>query len=1286
METVTGLEVAIVGMAARVPGANSIDEYWENLLAGKDVLKMQQQRYPDQSGNLGGVLDNVHGFDAAFFDVAAREACLMDPQLRQSLEVSWHALEDAGLINQRTDAHVGVYAGAPTSAYLTYGISNKDKLDSAVEIDELIHHNSQELFASKLAYQLGVNGPALSLTTGCSTSFVLLHYACLALNSGDCETALVVASRIGYPHYEGYTATPGGPLSPDGLCRPFANNATGMVPGSGALAVVLKRYEEALEDGDRIYAVIRGSALNNDGRDKLGFAAPSVNGQTHVAQQAMMNADIEPHDVSYVEAHGTGTELGDGVELRALQQAYGQTMPSQSCALGSVKGNIGHLDAASGLASLVKVSLMLHHRTLLPTINCEAPLEQLNAPSSAFYVQREAEPWPESKALIAGLNIFGIGGTNGHVLLQGANATHSTATENKNHVLFLSGKDPQAVLRNRDALCAWLRKHPHCNLKQLSWTLLNCKEPMRYRSAVSVSSLQQLQALKALSDNDISKAEPSPTLGIEAITSEQLIILERLFERDETLNWQFKQHLCESGAQLDAISKSASMWHELRIKVEESETINNLLNRAVWLSVLSHLSHMGIEFKSIQASGVMFITVAELAGVLTSTQALGLLHNKSIENAQNLPNSARYALACNDSVEPVTAQHWQQEAFWQALCDARENTRVTSSSCHTLTLETDLYAMAAQLWMQGVTIDSQAHFNEQLAPLSVPGYAFATTRYKLPLHTKQSTLWRAQQWLKVVPQKQQNHILLLMPKGEAANKVQRCVSANDTHLWFIYQADQFSAANDNVLFGDLTQVAHLQRIEAHVKHIVDASCCWVDARLSDISPKFDGLLNAMVDSELRRSWQALDIHLLRDSKRWSLLYIASSEAAYQSNALMGQYLLDFFLHSYQDLALQQAPKTVWCAAPKGAFKRTGKETVSGSLLSQVANSKAEQFKIMHKQLFCSTYTPFKPTAKAATGDSKVVLLGIEQANGVAIASALPALCDKVHVVLPQDFPAQTAWQQWLSAHVEGNLYSKIIVLLSGWLKEGVRCSWHIDNKANRPLHKQLALLDSDICINLLGTDNALSQPDILLSHLERQQATGQLLTKLMSKNPLVSSLVLLQGPCPAGLTSGAQLWHHTSSQAFSSIIFANKELSPDDVAECLNALAYPTHKVLIDDMLVSSVSSASLVKQAQQCNEQQYAPRPELAQPFCEPVSALEQQIAQIWQSYFYLAPIGRDDDFFDLHGHSLLALKIVNRINAQCATQLTLQDVLENPTIARLSELVKINMPVQQKERSDEY
>lgn len=1271
MDTVTGLEVAIVGMAARVPGANSLGEYWDNLLAGKDILEMQKQCYPQQRGNLGGVLDNVHGFDASFFDIAAREACLMDPQLRHSLEISWQALEDAGVINQRSDVPIGVYAGAPTSAYLTHGVSNKDRLDSAIEIDELIHHNAQELFASKLAYQLGLNGPALSLTTGCSTSFVLLHYACLALNGGDCEAALVVASRIGYPHYEGYASSPGGPLSPDGICRPFAEQATGMVPGSGSLAVVLKRYEDALADGDRIYSVIRGSALNNDGRDKLGYAAPSVNGQANVAVAAMLNADVEASEIAYVEAHGTGTKLGDGIELRALQQAYMPAVGSQTITIGSVKGNIGHLDAASGLASLVKVSLMLHHRTLLPMINCEEPLAQLTSPESPFCIQREATSWPESKPLIAGLNIFGIGGTNGHVVLQSHESAPLRVSNAQTQVLFISGKDPQAVLRNRDELCVWLKSNPRYNANQLSWTLYNCKVAMPYRAIMSISSNNDVQVLKTINKKDVIKADGEQIVSIRTLSQTEIVAWQHLVERDEALSLLFKKHLSVLSPQLATLCSSQSLSHKLRIKLDESVQLTTQFNHAVWLSLLSRLSQLGIKFSKLHASGALFITIAQWVGLLTPTQALSLLKQHTISDVAQLPASCSTSLFYNGSNDVITANDWQTNTFWQTLFGKEAEDPLAKFEQYPLCIKTDISLIVGELWQHGFCFDSERYFRQRFAPMSIPGYAFSKTSYKLPLHKHQSAQWLQQLWLKSDAEPQENQqIIVLMPKGKAARKMRSCFDPADKAVWYVHTASKFEAANDNTFFADLTQIEHLNSIEQHVKTCVKSSITWVDARLNLFESKPEGLINMMLDYGLRDSWQILDKYLKKRAEQWELLYITQSHLSWKTSNQLGHCILDYVTAQYQDLSLDAPPHTLLCELEKVNVKRQA-APISSSVLTHVSKSKARQFKIMHKQLFRLSHTRSNLIGNTNIRFSKISLLGIERPNGVTVASELPALCDQIVVILPFGFPEKQSWSQWLQAHVENNLYSQIILLFDRWHQEGIEFTWHI-RKHKQALHKCSKLLGSDMCINLITTESGISQPENLLEQQALNEEFTQLLSKLAQCTPLLSAMVLLQGPCTASLTNSAQWWHRGLDQyTFASAVFANHELNVQALSEYLSVLSKPVHQLLIDEALLSEGLSNKLSEQSLQQEQQGYAARPALDIPYEAPKTTLEQQVTQVWQSYFYLSQIGRNDDFFMLHGHSLLALKIINRINDMFATKLTLQNILERPSIAKLSKLV---------------
>jgi 3-oxoacyl-(acyl-carrier-protein) synthase len=1271
METVTGLEVAIVGMAARLPGANSLNEYWDNLLAGKDILKMQGLRYPDQNSNLGGVLDNVHGFDASFFDIAAREACLMDPQLRHSLEISWQALEDAGLINQRSDMPLGVYAGAPTSAYLTHGISNKAHLDGAIEVDELIHHNAQELFASKIAYQLDLNGPALSLTTGCSTSFVLLHYACLALNGGDCEAALVVASRIGYPHYEGYSSTPGGPLSPDGICRPFAEQATGMVPGSGTLAVVLKRYEDALADGDRIYSVIRGCALNNDGRDKLGYAAPSVNGQASVAAAAMLNADVEASDVAYVEAHGTGTKLGDGVELRALKQAYMRDTGCHDTGIGSVKGNIGHLDAASGLASLVKVSLMLHRKTLLPTINCEAPLAELTLPESPFYIQQEVTPWPESKPMIAGLNIFGIGGTNGHVLLQAHESTPFQVSNDQEHILFISGKNPQAVVRNCDELCTWLKNTPRYNADQLSWTLYNCKVALNYRAMVSVTSNNDIQVLKAIKEEVVTKAQGELIVSIQKLSQSEMVAWECLVERDEALKLLFKQRLSEFSTDLNSLFTIPSHYHELCVKLDESEQLSNLFNHAVWLSLLARLSQLGVKFDKLYASGASFITIAQWAGLLTTTQALNIYKQHKMTDAALLPAYSHTHLYCCSSYNEITARDWQNEIFWQSLFDKEQKNQLVNFKPYPLHIETDIRLMVGDLWQHGLCFDSDSYFGQRFEPISIPGYAFERTRYKLPLKKPMSSQWMQPQWLKCVQEKSEiQPVIVLMPKGKAATAIQSCFDLTDKAVWYVYTADRFEVVSDNTFYADLTQSKHLALIVKHVKTCHNTSVNWVDARLNVFKKEPDNLLNTMLNQSLRSSWQTIDKHTQSQAENWTLLFITQKHPSWQKMNQLGHYVLDYFTSRYQDLSLDAPPHTLLYEIDKINLKRQS-TLLSNALFTSISVSKARQFKFIHKQLLCLSHIRTSIKNHANMRFSKVLLMGIELQKGVEFASGLPEFCDHIVVILPMDFPRQQSWSLWLKTHVEDNLYSQIVMLFEHWQQEGVEFSWHIQ-KPRQALHKCEGVLGSDMCINLVQTESGLSQTTNLLEQQASSEAFSQLLSRLTEDCPFFSTLVLLQGPCTAGLTNSAKLWHNAlPKHTFASAVFAHYQLRPETLNTYFNAVSLPTHCVLFDEVLVSDGLLSNKPETFSQQEPQYYAARPDLDIPYEAPETQLEKEVAQVWQSYFYLSPIGRHDDFFMLNGHSLLALKIVNHINEMFAMTLTLQNLLERPSVAELSTLV---------------
>ncbi|MDJ0105743.1 polyketide synthase, partial [Rhodococcus erythropolis] len=439
--------VAIVGMAGRFPGARDLTEYWHNLHTSTESItpltdeQLRAAGVPDELINHPDYIKatpRFHGidlFDADFFGYTAREAQTMDPQHRLFLETAWHALEHAGYDPTRHQNTTGVFAGAGTNLYRAHIDSHPDVVEGMGSTQILVG-NELGFLATRVSYKLDLKGPSLSLRTACSTSLVAVHTACRSLLDGECNMALSGGVYVDPEPDTGYLYLDGSFVSSDGHVRPFDADARGTVFGSGVGVVVLKRLEDALADHDTIHAVIKGSAINNDGAVKVGFTAPSVTGQAHAIRLALTKAGLEPTDIDYIEAHGTGTPLGDPIEVQALAQVFGTTT---RCALGSVKGNIGHLDAASGIAGLLKTVLALTHQTLPATINNTNPV------AAPFHIPTEPTPWPHNphRTRRAGISAFGFGGTNAHIIIEEPPQQPTPpSTTRTTHTLILSARTP----------------------------------------------------------------------------------------------------------------------------------------------------------------------------------------------------------------------------------------------------------------------------------------------------------------------------------------------------------------------------------------------------------------------------------------------------------------------------------------------------------------------------------------------------------------------------------------------------------------------------------------------------------------------------------------------------------------------------------------------------------------------------------------------------------------------------------------------------------------------------
>ena len=510
-------DIAIVGMALRVPGARSVEEFWHNLREGVESI---ETRTPEQLLQAGESPDNLRrknyvprtaelrgfeGFDAEFFGFSPKEAAIMDPQHRQFLECAWEALEDSTRTPERIAGPVGVFAGCGMGSYFYFNVCSHRALVDKTGMFLLRHTgNDKDFLATRASYLFDLHGPSVNVQTACSTSLVAVHYACQSLLSGECEMALAGGVTIELPQGRGYLFQDGEILSTDGHCRAFDHRASGTVFGSGTGVVVLRRLADALADGDPIHAVIKATAINNDGASKAGYLAPSVTGQAEAIVEAQALAGLEASSIGYVECHGTGTYLGDPIEIEALTQAFRQTTDKTGfCRVGSVKSNIGHLDTAAGVVSLIKAVLSVKHGEIPPTLGFEKPNPAINFAASPFVVNDRLTPWTSTGApRRAGINSLGVGGTNAHVIVEEPplRKVPAARADAGPQVLVLTAKSRKALDEAGKRLAKHLEANPDLGLEDVAHTLLNGRRHFEHRRVAAVADRADAMALLAQPD------------------------------------------------------------------------------------------------------------------------------------------------------------------------------------------------------------------------------------------------------------------------------------------------------------------------------------------------------------------------------------------------------------------------------------------------------------------------------------------------------------------------------------------------------------------------------------------------------------------------------------------------------------------------------------------------------------------------------------------------------------------------------------------------------------------
>jgi acyl transferase domain-containing protein len=508
--------IAIIGMQGRFPGARNVQELWENLKNGVESIVNFSEAELKAAGidpaymnvpgyvNRGSVIEDIELFDAGFFGYSARDAETMDPQQRIFMECAWESLEKAGCDPDTYPGMVGVFAGSDQSTYIYQIYSNVDL--SAYGYGGMMSiSNEKDYLTTQVSYRLNLRGPSLAIQTSCSTSLVAVCVACQNLAHGYCDIALAGGVGIGVPQKRGYWYQPGGIHSPDGHCRPFDANGQGTVVGSGVAVVVLKRLSDAVADGDHIHAVIKGFALNNDGAAKVGYTAPSVDGQAQAIRMAQRMAGVEPDTIGYIETHGTATALGDPIEVAALTKAFSErTNKRQFCAIGSLKSNVGHLSSAAGISGLLKGVLAVENGLIPKSLHYEQSNPQIDFKKSPFFVASELIDWPLNNGhpRRAGVSSFGVGGTNAHIVLEEAPKIEADADAPEKQVLVLSARTSPALERVTDNLVSYLEKTPDVDLADVAFTNQVGRKAFSHRRIVVFDRADREDLVKALKARD----------------------------------------------------------------------------------------------------------------------------------------------------------------------------------------------------------------------------------------------------------------------------------------------------------------------------------------------------------------------------------------------------------------------------------------------------------------------------------------------------------------------------------------------------------------------------------------------------------------------------------------------------------------------------------------------------------------------------------------------------------------------------------------------------------------
>ncbi|WP_406411644.1 type I polyketide synthase [Streptomyces sp. NBC_01614] len=760
--------IAVIGLACRFPGARDPEAFWHNLLNGTDSIT---RLAGPQGVAARGLLEDPEWFDADYFGISPREARVINPQQRIFLECAVEALENAGCDPVRHSGAVGVYAGAGENAYAQTLKAGRAQLSSMSDW-EIRVANGPDFLCSRVAHKLGLRGPAVAVQAACATSLVAVHLAIQGLLNGDCDLALAGGVTVRVPSTLD-SSDEVGILSPDGVCRAFDTDARGIVGGDGAGVVVLKRLAEAVADGDRVDAVIRGSAVNNDGGGGIGFTAPGVDGQASVIASAQRAAGVDARSCTYVETHGTGTPLGDPVEIAALTKAFRRTTDERGfCGVGSVKTNIGHTDAAAGIAGLIKTVLALKHGVIPPSLHFATPNPQIDFEASPFRVITQPQKWKAQEApLRAGVSAFSVGGNNAHVVLEQApRPGHLCPQPSSWQLLPLSARAPAALTAATDRLADHLRANPGTPLADVAWTLQTGRREHGYRRFALVDGAADAVRVLAGEQSDRCVTAPQETgsrplifrfPGVDSRMEHDKWA--RLYEVEPV----FRRSVDDCGARAEFQALAASLrveddtiqpGHSVRSTSTDTTSSTGtddsctLIAFAGWYASARMWSRWGVEPAGAVGEGFTALVAAAVAGVFEPTEAARLAvmafrEPEAVALEQLIrrigPRAPAMPLWTGD-MKRVSSAQVTDPAYWAACLRQQSRTAhevPTALPDDTRRVVLDVEAggppadeqtalrMLGDLWLTGARIDWSAVHEGRSRRVALPTYPFERRRY-----------------------------------------------------------------------------------------------------------------------------------------------------------------------------------------------------------------------------------------------------------------------------------------------------------------------------------------------------------------------------------------------------------------------------------------------------------------------------------------------------------------------------------------------------------------------------